>query len=387
MRRREYFYRALVCPMLLILPLLAAANSDFTLLSPQNGSTVVVTPNQSLPVLMTINDTDTGLSALFGRQYITTATVSLTCPAEANPCSTYASSPGPVPPFILTASTQFHSAILVVNFRNAPPGFYAVNAAISVQGCYVNAPNCTLPDAYSVILKFTVQVVSSVGAAPNSLPEFAIGSNRFVTDFLVVNNGSQPAQFTISFYDDTGAPATLVFNGLGSLTSLSDTVPAYGTNLYEAGNISGPLQGGWGSIQADPSLTIQELIRSRSANGTYYEATVPAYAGGTGFRLAFDATTFQPTGDQVYTGFAVANLDSMNPATVTCTAYDFRGQTIPNAITIPTLNPLGHWADYLFPALQGVRGLLDCSSTTAVAAIGLRFVGSDALSSLPIVLK
>jgi hypothetical protein len=38
-------------------------------------------------------------------------------------------------------------------------------------------------------------------------------------------------------------------------------------------------------------------------------------------------------------------------------------------------------------ALTGARGALDCTSNTTVSAIGLRFVGSDEFSSLPIIFK
>jgi hypothetical protein len=58
---------------------------------------------------------------------------------------------------------------------------------------------------------------------------------------------------------------------------------------------------------------------------------------------------------------------------------------IPNAINVPVLNPLGHWADYLFPALNGVRGTIDCSSNNSIAGIGLRFIGTKAFSSLPVI--
>ncbi len=108
-------------------------------------------------------------------------------------------------------------------------------------------------------------------------------------------------------------------------------------------------------------------------------------------RFLFDATTFAATGEQFYTGFAIANLDASNPATITCTARDNTGAVIPNAFTDatgpPQLAPLGHWAGYLFSALTGIRGTIDCVSTTMMAATALRFIGSNAFSSLPVITK
>ena len=53
----------------------------------------------------------------------------------------------------------------------------------------------------------------------------------------------------------------------------------------------------------------------------------------------------------------------------------------------PVLNPMGHWAGYLFPALTGKRGTIDCSANLAVAATALRFIGTNAFSSLPVIDK
>src|SRR5438552_2048577 len=96
-------------------------------------------------------------------------------------------------------------------------------------------------------------------------------------------------------------------------------------------------------------------------------------------RSRFDATTFTGNGAQIYTGIAIANLDSVNTANVSCTARDALGNVIPNAVSVPALNPLVHWANYLFPALTGQRGTLDCSSNTKIGPIGLRALGTNAV--------
>jgi hypothetical protein len=314
--------------------------------------------------------------------------VAPTCPTEASPCSNYVTSTGAIPPFVLSTyySNQFEIAVTTILFNNAPAGFYTIQVSIVMSGCPTTALNCSTPDNFIGTFQFTARVVSEVGAPANALPHFAVGG-KFATDLYAINNSAQPARFTVSFYNDSGSPAPLPFVGMGSISTLTGTVPGFGANFYEASDPSAPVQGGWALIQADPAITIQELFRNHGGNGSYYEAAVPAYPGSSGFRLAFDATTFTPTGDPTYVGFAVANLDAMSPAKVTCTALDDRGNVIPNAITVPQLRPLGHWANYLFPALTGARGTLDCSSNTTVSAIGLRFIGTNAFSSLPIVTK
>jgi hypothetical protein len=216
------------------------------------------------------------------------------------------------------------------------------------------------------------------------LPQFAVGAS-FVTDFYVVNSGASPANFSISFYDDQGNPVVLPFaNGLGNLSILSGSIPAAGAGFYEAGTPQGAPQSGSAVISSDPSITIQALFR-RQAGGSYYEAAVPATAGSSEILVPFDATTFSGNGDQIYTGLAIANLDASNSANLACTARDSVGNIIPNAIPAPTLNPLGHWAAYLFPALTGLRGTLDCTSNTTIGAIGIRALGTNAISSLPVI--
>ena len=42
---------------------------------------------------------------------------------------------------------------------------------------------------------------------------------------------------------------------------------------------------------------------------------------------------------------------------------------------------------YAIPALTGKRGTLDCTADTLISAIALRFIGTDAFSTLPVIVK
>lgn len=216
------------------------------------------------------------------------------------------------------------------------------------------------------------------------LPDFAVGAS-FVSDFYVVNSGASSANFSITFHDDAGNPIAVPFaGGLGNLSTLSGSVPAGGASFYEAGTPQGSGLSGSAVITSDAGITVQALFR-RQAGSNFYEAAVPASSGSTEVQVPFDATTFSATGDQIYTGLAIANLDTSNVANVSCTVRDSGGNVIPNAIPAQVLNPLGHWANYLFPALDGKRGTLDCTSNTQIGAIGIRALGTNALSSLPVI--
>jgi len=237
-------------------------------------------------------------------------------------------------------------------------------------------------NALSSLPVITLPISNSGGT--KVLPQFAVGAS-FVTDFYVVNSAITSANFSISFYDDSGNLVALPFAGLGDLSTLSDSIPAGGAGYYEAGTPQGTPVSGSAVITSDPSITIQALFRRQGSDGSYYEAAVPATAGSNEILVPFDATTFSGNGDQIYTGLAIANLDSSNSASVACTARDSLGNNIPGAISAPALNPLGHWANYLFPALTHLRGTLDCTSNTTIGAIGIRALGTNAISSLPVI--
>jgi hypothetical protein len=234
---------------------------------------------------------------------------------------------------------------------------------------------------------FSLDDVSFSGPAPGttvrSLPHFAAGGS-FVTGIYVVNSGSLAANFSINFYDDSGMPAVLPFTSGASASMLAATIPAKGAAYYEAGHPQDPLLTGSAVLTAGSEITAQALFRRQTPDGNYFEAAVPSSAGSFEFEIPFDATTFPANGAPIYTGIAIANLDPVNAANVTCLSRDTLGNVIPNAVTVPALNPLGHWANFLFAALAGIRGTLDCSSNTRIGAIGVRALGAS-ISSLPVI--
>jgi hypothetical protein len=253
---------------------------------------------------------------------------------------------------------------------------------VGTNWLYFNVVN--LGSASGLLFSATI---TTAEAQPIALPHIAVG-DEWTNGFFVVNDGAQDANFTIRFYGDAGNSVSLPFGGgVGSLAVLTDVVPAQGMKYYEASSPSMPVLGAWGLITADPSITVQGLFRRHSPNGSFYEAAVPSTVGSTEFVMPFDATTFAPTGGPLYTGFAIANLDPNTTANVVCVARDQSGVTIPNGVPTPPLNPLGHWANYLFPALTGKQGTIDCSANTLISAIGLRSIGTAAFSSLPVIRK
>ncbi|HEY6346765.1 MAG TPA: Ig domain-containing protein [Bryobacteraceae bacterium] len=270
-----------------------------------------------------------------------------------------------------------------------PPGLSlsssgAITGTPTLVGVFTFTVSVTDRASNSAAQMLTI-TVPSAAVVTSSLPHFAAGGG-FVTGFYVLNGNGQPASFAIAFNNDMGQPAALPFAGLNTTATLADTIVGLGVKYYEAGTYQGALISGSGVITANPGITIQALVRRLGSDGSYYEAAIPSSTGNFEFAIPFDATTFAPTGAQIYTGFAIANMDPANPSNVTCVARDALGNFIPNAVSVPPLNPLGHFAGYQFPALAGLRGTLNCNSTTEVGAVALRAIGTNAISSLPVIL-
>jgi hypothetical protein len=218
-----------------------------------------------------------------------------------------------------------------------------------------------------------------------ALPHLAFGG-QWTAELAAISSGTA-GNFSVSFYGDAGTSLALPFTGgLGSLSTFTDTVPSGGVRYYEAENPSVGDQSGWALVTADDSVAAQATFRRRTTDGHFYEAAVPSSGGYSRFVMPFDVTTFAPAGAQLFTAFAVVNLDSSASAHFVCTARNQSGELIPNAVSIPALDPLGHYAAFNFPLLTG-QGTLDCSADTLVSAIGLRSIGGDAISTLPVIPK
>lgn len=238
----------------------------------------------------------------------------------------------------------------------------------------------------------TVQLsVATPNTGNATLPHFA-ANGVYVTDFYLVNTAAQAANYAIYFYTDSGTAFSMLVQGQGVVNHIAGALPPNGSAFFEAGDPTvGTVSDGSAQVVADPSVGVQAVFRLHQTDSTgshYYEAAVPATTGSKEFQIPLDFTVFAPTGEQIYTGIAIANLDTVNSSTISCTARDSSGTIIPNAVQVPVLAPNGHWAGYNFPALLGKRGTLDCTGTTIIGAIGLHaFAVSGAISSLPVILK
>lgn len=299
-------------------------------------------------------------------------TITFFAPADVTP---------PVAPFGVAASTSSGLAVLLTS--GTPQVCTVANSLVTITGaglCSLTASQSGTQNyspAVPVTRTFTVNEEALVA------PHLAAGG-AYTSVICALNAANQPARFSAAFRDDNGNPTPLAITGTGSVNSVSTTIPVRGMACYEASSPNGSTISASALATADPGVTVQSLFRNASADGHYYEASVASGPGASELVMPFDATTFAPTGAPIYTGLAIANMDNSQPANVTCTARDEDGIVISGAVSIPQLQPGGHWAGYQFPALSGLRGTLDCVSNTKMGMIGLRFLGAGAFSSLPV---
>jgi hypothetical protein len=241
-------------------------------------------------------------------------------------------------------------------------------------------------DTKPITVSFTVKAA----AAAQSVRSFAhiAPQPSFGTQIILTNTSGQALNFSLEFFHDDGSafsvPVTSA-NGAVTESSIVDTIAPYGTNYYELSNASSDASNIWGSAQltAPSSVIGVALFRNVPNAGSYFEAAVPLSAGSTSFIAPFDETTSSLTNQQFVNGFAVANLDSSNAASVNCTARNSAGSSISSASLSLTLPPNGHTARVL-SNLTGTRGTLTCTSTTNVSAVSLRFLGNE-FTTLPVV--
>ena len=121
-------------------------------------------------------------------------------------------------------------------------------------------------------------------------------------------------QFLREFLWRRGHQSGVAVHGrVGQLEHVDRHRSARGIRYYEAENPSAGDQSGWALVTADDSVAAQATFRRHTPDGHFYEAAVPSSGGYSRFVMPFDVTTFAPNGAQLFTAFAVVNL---NPSVI-----------------------------------------------------------------------
>ncbi len=195
---------------------------------------------------------------------------------------------------------------------------------------------------------------------------------HWITTMTLVNLGTNPANFTLYFYDDNGLPLALTTN-LGQASIYTGTIPAGGSMIIETPGTSPSLVQGWGLLKPDAGAVISgsAVFHETVANLPDLEASVPGDGGST-HRVAFPFDHIAAA-----SGVALVNPGSLSAITVSVVFRDESGvQFFQDSFQ---MLPLTHQAITMtqkYPQTVGHRGTMEISTAGFFPfnVLGLRFV-------------
>lgn len=204
-------------------------------------------------------------------------------------------------------------------------------------------------------------------------PHLALG-NGFQTTLTYVNYSPQSVSCQTTFFDDSGNPLLVSFNGVATSTRTDLLGP--GEDLHQQTEVdpAAPLVSGWAQAECTAPVKASLLFRLYSQGVAVGEAGVNA--------MTVPATKFV-TFAETRTGVAYAN-PSTSPADITISAF---GSTPgpPLGSTTLTLQPGAHGSANIGPllGLSSFSGSVQVTSTVPIVSLSLNAEAFPAFSALP----
>lgn len=226
---------------------------------------------------------------------------------------------------------------------------------------------------------------SLLGQVTYRLPHIANGANAIQTTFVLVNNSSNDATVTLSFFDDGGDPISINIPGLNEGPAKVVQLAAGESRLLSTDGQGELVTGSASVISVGAEIGVSAIFTILKDEGAAIltEAGIPVSEPMTSFTLAVN------TIGEFNTGLAVANLGS-GETTLTFNLYDEAGNLADTTTPDDPLPEGGHLAvfvDELFDGLGDFKGRLAVTSDGPVAALTLRqnAIKGTPLTTLPVV--
>jgi hypothetical protein len=224
----------------------------------------------------------------------------------------------------------------------------------------------------------SIEALSYVTKATKTIAHIASGGG-WKTTFLLVNTGTETAQFTLDFFDDNGNALPLPLDSGSTTAILTATIPAGGLKVVKALN-SGDLKQGWAKLVVTGPISGTAIFGLETAGQSDSEAATPFFLqGSTKLFMPFDYSTGYST------AIAFANPNP-TPVNITLTLVDENGGSVSvnQVVNVPASGHKAIVLVNLFPDIAGERGTVVITSDLPVFGLGIRADGF-AFTSLKVV--
>ena len=214
------------------------------------------------------------------------------------------------------------------------------------------SPGSLTPGQYKATVAFTdllgnagvslVTLTITPGTVSQTISHVADGGG-WSTSIILVNTDVQPASFTLQFTGDSGTSLAPTLIGLGSLSSVSGTIPVGGSKTIVTDGSPPLTSQGWARVTSAQSIGGTAIFRQAQPKGSpipYQEAAVPLLTAGAGTLIfPFDNSP------NLATGIALAAPDNNAQTAIAWRQRDQSGQNLTSAPKQPvSLPPFGHTA-------------------------------------------
>ena len=246
-----------------------------------------------------------------------------------------------------------------------------IDGRISVLGLRANGPALT-----------TLPVLASPGSNSGSIAHVTYNGG-FTSVFYIVNTGASGQQFTLSFFDENGAPlqVPLSLPQTGTLATVSELTRglAPGGMLVVETQTNDLLPSVVGSAQLKATGGVGgfEIFRWTAFG---QEASVPVETRApSSFALVFDNT-----GD-LTTGVALANSSGAAAGILVNLRDEFGAPLATNIISLPAKGHTSFMLPGMYTAAAGKRGTAEFVVPTggSISVIGLRATSDGKLTTIP----
>jgi hypothetical protein len=256
----------------------------------------------------------------------------------------------------LTVPPMAHSSFVIPSSAGTT-GVAEFDSSVAVVGLGIR----------SHVNAFTsVEALSSVPVGGKTITHIADGQG-WNTSVILVNTDTAPANFTIIFRNDAGAPLALPLGPDGNQTQLSGTIAPGGSRTLISQGTSPSLVTGWAELDTNSPIGGTAIFGFQSG-GTLSEASVPIIPDThTQFEIPFDGSA------GLALGVAFANPSSSTSANITVSFNNPNGQAVGNSQSF-SIQPSGHASEVLNLPING-PGVAVITSNTPVSALGIRSHG------------